>query len=256
MEFEQVAIVDEYELNNRREQVESEISNKEVVEETVIDTFPEFFKPNITQVDDKHLGFQNYRNIGDVHVNKGKGVNSKDKKLIIEIDENQEQGSLKSKTDSRPVPIMEAFSDNKFRTFRHYCELNNIQTVYDLTDIHLHQYGDMRGVGVGKVEDVKRHISSYKESIEKDTELIFMDITANSYEINTIFHEKKFNLFKEFCARNGFKELQEITADRLDEFAKFKLVGKKRIEEVRTVLNYYTKSGDSQLTLFESGEVL
>lgn len=255
MEFEQVAIVDEYELNNRREQVESEISNKEVVEETVIDTFPEFFKPNITQVDDKHLGFQNYRNIGDVHVNKGKGVNSKDKKLIIEIDENQEQGSLKSKTDSRPVPIMEAFSDNKFRTFRHYCELNNIQTVYDLTDIHLHQYGDMRVVGVGKVEDVKRHISSYKESIEKDTELIFMDITANSYEINTIFHEKKFNLFKEFCARNGFKELQEITADRLDEFAKFKLVGKKRIEEVRTVLNYYTKSGDSQLTLFESGEV-
>lgn len=160
------------------------------------------------------------------------------------------------------VTIDEVFSDNLFRSFRRFCELNSIVTVYDVTSEHLAEYGKGRGVGVGRVEMVQKrlnHIRTLQEkppvSLQAGGEQLAVSLNAAHLEIKTLFAEGKYQLFRSFCEKKGIETIGDIKTLDLDEFAKQPMVGRKKVEEVRHTLSFYSDSVESAPQVFESGEV-
>jgi molybdopterin converting factor small subunit len=238
---------------------------EKIFADNIFNTFREFCKKNkidtVNELTDKHLS--DYSRMNGVGEKKVELVKQKvdqyisgNQEEIVESDEIQIQGADASDKNTTSEKIIDVFSENIFRSLRRYCEKNHIQIVSEISEKNLDEYGRLPGVGIARMKEVKKrineHLSLKIEINESKAEELIDQVELK--KIITIFKENKFNLFKEFCARNNIKLLGEITNKRLEEFASFKGVGPQKVMEVKTKLIQYIKT-DKSPALFESGEI-
>ncbi|QTC44085.1 hypothetical protein I7V34_21035 [Bacillus sp. V3] len=149
---------------------------------------------------------------------------------IIQNDSNGKTVSTESLNSDRSISIV--FKENKFNTFKRFCHKCGIQSIDDISSEQLDAYAVQRGVGVGRVEMVKEKLQKYHALPSKPE--VFAGL---GYEITDLFHDSKMGAFRKFCVRKGIKKVNELTSVHLDEFSKTPGVGKKKLEDIKEILN-------------------
>jgi Sigma-70, region 4 len=234
----------------------------EQTEVAIQDVFPEH-RFSLFNVYCKENELEKIRDISINHLNdfgskKGVGVGKVDaiKQRLVE-----HFNSSINKNEHTTDKIENLFKGNEYLLFLKYCHLNNIESVQDLDNLHLQEFSQMRGVGFSRVEAVRERLNKILDrrglnsSIVKKNKTLKFGIAFKELQINSIFTENKFNLFKEFCAKKGIVTLEQITEQHLDDFSEFSMVGKKKHQEVLKVLNNYIESENNESYIFESGEI-
>jgi hypothetical protein len=290
-ETEKMVIFEEIDKNQK---IKHSITLENAIETIFADnfyrTFREFCKKNniYTVHDITKKDFENYSNVNGVGEKKVEVVkeevrrylnNSQDQKLgnVIEgqnpVIENiglenilpdkitEDPKPFNHKQDPVPPEIEQVYADNVFRTFRKYCTVNKITTVLDITDQHLNEYVNMRGVGVARLEAVKlrmnEYVNSYRKSLnaakEEKPEPNSIIFSEGSNKIEEVFNDQKFIRFKVFCKRRGVTFLEEITNAHLEEFGNERQIGEKKVEDVRQILSAYAEFQIS-MSYFTSGD--
>lgn len=211
----------------------------------------------IGEVEEHH--FDEYASMRGVGVGKVQAV----KDLVkLELEKSYASDATDLDLNSIPVEMDVVFSDNAYRVFRRFCKANNIHTVFDFTFEHLNHFADSKGVGVSKVEAVAKKINDILLQHNKlpispddnDNEVSISSV-AGGLEINSIFTESKFYLFREYCHSNGIDTLGQLKNEHLLEYSKQKMVGRKKLEEVMKILRSYSDSKDAAPQIFTSGDI-
>lgn len=222
----------------------------EVFPEGIFRTFRDFCKKN--KINSIHeltsLHYLNYSRTNGVGIGKVEAV----KKRVAEYLPELKTQNAAANDNEKLLLVEEVFSENLFRSFLKYCKMKKIETVCALTEKDLEQYGEMRGVGVAKVEAVKQRLNKV---IGLPTAPLKINSAAASIDISTFFIENKYKSFRNFCAEQGIQTVGEIQTHHLEVFKSLEGVGKKRYEEVKTALSHYIDSADPQPKYFESGAI-
>lgn len=211
----------------------------------------------IGELTDSH--FDEYASMRGVGVGKVQAV--KDLvKYNIEMNNGTEGSEMSS--DRMLVEIEQVFAENVFRVFRRFCRENHIETVFDFTYEHLNEFADTKGVGITRVEAVAKRINEILQfhnksplSPDEGSDDLSISLSAVQLEVNTLFSEGRFTLFRDYCHKKGIITLGQLKNEYLTEYSRERMVGRKKLEEVRKVLSYYSDSTDTALEFFESGEI-
>jgi hypothetical protein len=160
--------------------------------------------------------------------------------------------------EKQPARIQDVFFEGVFLSFLRFCKKNNISIISEITEDHLTEYGNTYGVGVGKVEAVRQRLSQVtdlKEVPKGNSNELSIGLHAAHVDIENIFMDSKYTLFRVYCKKHGIKTLGDLKKHHLEEYGKERMVGRKKVEEVRNVLSIYLDSDPSSSQVFESGEI-
>lgn len=166
----------------------------------------------------------------------------------------------------RNTPIHKFFQENKFISFKEFCENKGIRSVLDVSETHIEEYRGQRGVGAGKVQAVIERIAELKSfgydelvaayPVADDDVLHFENKYAGEIEIAQLFQENKYTKFREFCQENDVKTVGQIQHRHIEEFSKRPGIGKKKVQDILDLLEQYAQSAEDKIpSRFESGEL-
>ncbi|SET57433.1 RNA polymerase sigma factor, sigma-70 family [Oceanobacillus limi] len=164
--------------------------------------------------------------------------------------------------------IHEIFNENKYNSFRSYCRRNNLTFLEDITNKHLVEYKNTKGVGNRKFYMVTDKLETYGVQLE-GTDVFTLEneeafnyvvpkqsLAASLITITEAFYENKHNKFVEYCKNEGITTIDEITANHIHEYAKLPGVGTKKVETIMETLNEIADSNQlDEIEIFSTGEL-
>jgi RNA polymerase sigma factor (sigma-70 family) len=178
-----------------------------------------------------------------------------------------DKNSLDSETEVflKEKHLDQFFKENKFASFRNFCAQKGIYSVLEISDDHIYEYSQLRGVGKGKLQAVMERLQKvktlrYNELIaaypENTVVIEFKNKYTGEIEIPLLFQENKYYLFREFCRENDIKTVGQIQQTHIEVFSTQSGIGKKKSQDVLDVLEQYVQSIEKHIpTHFESGEI-
>jgi hypothetical protein len=221
---------------------------EELFQENIFRSFRDFCKIEkiklLSDLTDEHL--EKYSQMKGVGIGKVKMVKQRVEQLHDRPFDKMEPEQKES------ILIDEVFAENQFLSFRKYCRSHRLKKIFEITAEHIEAFSAMRGVGVGKVEAVKQRINF---PVEKKPEPFPFSPTALSLEINSVFAENKYHLFQDFCAKNDINILGQLRTIHIEMFKNYKMVGKKKVDEITNMLRYYIESEEKPARTFHSGNI-
>jgi RNA polymerase sigma factor (sigma-70 family) len=209
------------------------------------------------------------RQIGDIeqsHIDIFAGINGVGIKKVQEVVEtlqnvvrsflNKDHTGLQEDTDEG-MKIKNVFQANKFITFRRFCHSKGIQYITDISEEYIDIFGKSRGIGVGKLNDVREKLSeiNYSPSLGKfSITMELPDTRQVSYmpgmNISELFFENRFILFRQYCEESHVTSVIEINPAHLEAFSNRPGVGMKKVEDIKELLKTYSSS-IQQFTVIE-----
>lgn len=149
--------------------------------------------------------------------------------------------------DIKKVTMDDIFYSKIYIDFIKYCSSNEIITLYDLTDSCIESFLESvenlsdRNKIEFKIENI---LEDMKESFNRNFfELDYLkenyeDILRNSL-IESIFDERKYLLFREFCVKNEIVTLMDLRKEDLVRFTFSKSIGKRKKEEIILKIEHF-----------------
>ena len=180
-------------------------------------------------------------------------------KKSLELDNVEEADNFDegSETNTKPLKIKNVFEDNKYNSFRRYCYENGIEYIVNIDNNNIEEYRNQRGVGEGRVKDVKEKLTeigyslSMGDSAQGEEKCYFVE-----EDIFKVFPDNKYKIFRDYCQENNIKSTNEIKNSHLEKFSQIQGVGKKKVEDIKALLKDYSISAvDSKRLSFEGGEL-
>ncbi len=129
--------------------------------------------------------------------------------------------------------ISVAFAENKYTMFRQFCTLKGLSAIHDLTAELLDEFSTVKGVGMGRYEQIREKVVEYGLGTETEAPLNGMSYGPNIAEL---FRNTKLAFFVEFCEEKGLQKISEVTERHLNEFSRRPKVGKRKVEQIVEVL--------------------
>lgn len=146
--------------------------------------------------------------------------------------------------------IEDVMYTGKYIVFRRFCRENNIIYLDEIDDDIIEQFSLFKGVGLGKVNQVKEFLElgnfTMKARIQEctpdgipdyciDTESSF----TQKIKIEDVFNDPKYNLFIEFCKNNDIDYLGDTDEYTMYKYSISKGVGAKRVSDAKEFLERY-----------------
>jgi len=128
---------------------------------------------------------------------------------------------MNSKVSKITEIIKISFSDNKHNLFRKYCSNNDLFFIDELNNQHIIEFSNSKGVGKVRTNDVKKRLQK---------------INLNQNEINLVFNNRKYKIFKDFCSRKNIKKIDELNYTMLKNFFSIKGIGERKIKDLHLKL--------------------
>lgn len=158
-------------------------------------------------------------------------------------------------------PIDALFQESKYNSFRRFCNRKGIESVQEITAELIEQFRLTPQVGEVKVQDVLERLEELKhckaDTPESNPEENFVQIDnkyARQKDIFLLVHENKYTMFRDFCKEEGISTIGQVKNKHIAAFSNRPRVGKKKVQDVITVLqNYADTVEESVPTSFRSG---
>ena len=185
----------------------------------------------IGEIDQNHLNtFAGDRGIG---FKKVQDVFDTLQQLLLSYSNGTYQNSEPS--DGELVIALE-FKENKYNTFRKFCTEKGIELISDITDAYLNEFSKSKGVGMGRYNIVKEKLQEYDAFNPSPPQVL----KGMGPEIDSLFVGNKYESFLAFCKVNGIQKVGDLTVDHMDEFSKTPQVGKRKVENIKTILKAHS----------------
>lgn len=186
-------------------------------------------------------------------------------KMDIEI-RNKRNGD-KELDDIRYMKIEDVFLERKYQMFRDFCEEKQIVYLSLINGELIEEYSKIKGVGQGKIEDVKVRLEEinysicYIEDIVNDEYIYDIDrmkIGIENYleemKIDIIFHNRSFKIIRDYCYENGIVTLCDLTNKDVTSISKLRSIGKKKFSDFIDLLNNSVNEAKNQKELFSNSK--
>ncbi|TLS36561.1 hypothetical protein FCL54_14770 [Pseudalkalibacillus caeni] len=145
------------------------------------------------------------------------------------------------------------FEENKYNSFRRFCHKKGINYIGEITEENLEEYSNSKGVGRGRLNVVKERLEEYSALPEPSPDA---KLYNSVLPISDVIIENKYALFRRFCEAKNITRLNEITLDHLEEFSRTPGVGKKKFEDIKTILkNNSSENPITNVVEFQSSQL-
>lgn len=143
-------------------------------------------------------------------------------------------GSIEKMT-LKKIEVQQDSIDNFEENSKKHIDNRNENSYYDnlSEEINLEKFALTPAAGLKKITDAKDLISDIKNDKSQATDIC----NADPKSIEDLFAESKYRLFKKFCDKKGISNILEVTDETFVEFSKRPMVGKKKVEDVKEIIN-------------------
>lgn len=139
------------------------------------------------------------------------------------------------------VTVKDCFSSDMFIKF---CRKNNIKYVDEITEELFEEFRKVKFAGESRVKKIENKWYNCKFKGIKLNESL-----NGTLAIKDLFHEYKFNVFKDFCDQKKVIYLEDLSEDIFRSFIKTKGIGTQKIKDVKNKLNQIEKSNFKKIKI-------
>ena len=148
----------------------------------------------------------------------------------INLDNNTDNSKSSTK-------ISEYFNEPKYNLFRKFCNRKHYRTLDDLSVYIICSFEQEKHFGEKKIRDILEKYENYLTANNKNEE-------KSSLKISDYFYESRYNLFRDFCERNNYGSLDDLSWDIIYSLEHEKYFGEKKIKDILNKYNNYLKSAN------------
>lgn len=170
-----------------------------------------------------------------IEFNKPVAVNLSEPKSNMDVVSDEEEPE-----DEKQIKIKDAFAEERFWMFRHFCSSRELTYITDISLNHLEEYKRRNGVSPAKFAQIKERLNKLFQKESGNGESYNL-VTENS--IYEVFADNQYNTFRKYCKEANIEVVEEITEKHLEDYAYMPGVGAGKVNAVMERLNFLLSEG-------------